>query len=357
MEYVQCIGTYRVANRTASFFPTLRNWIFKGAKIDRRRLHFFIGRTALGLSLGLSLGPGCHAQAAPEVDARPLPDLSTLMKEVEDHEKTSETLIKDYMYTESATETELDGHGNPKKTESTDAEIFYVDGIRLRRVLRRNGKELSPEDQRKEKERIDKHIAKIREERAKGSSGRPKGEYEVTFARFLELGSFSNERRVTLGGRSTIAVDYTGDPKAKTRNPLENAIHEMAGTVWVDEQDHAMVRAEGRFIHSFKIGGGLLVNVAEGTSFVADSRQINGEVWLPSSFSAQGSARAFVFFNLRGKFTGTNRNFHKFKASSTILPGVQEVDTAPDGDGKHSVPASGQDATAGSPPSAPIQQR
>jgi hypothetical protein len=272
-------------------------------------------------------------------DKRPLPDLAALMKEVEDHEKASEALIKDYMYTEAVTETELDSHGNPKKTESTESEIFYVDGIRVQRVIRKDGKELSPDDRRKESERIDKHIARIKEERAKGDAGKHKGEDEVTFARFLELGSFSNERRVMLAGRSTIAVDYIGDPKAKTRNQLEGAIHEMAGTVWVDEQDHAMARVEGRFINAFKIGGGLLVNVAKDTSFTADSRQVNGEVWLPSSFSAQGSARAFVFFNLRGKFTGSNSNYHKFKASSTLLPNVQEVETPPAGGQPSSPPA------------------
>ena len=271
-------------------------------------------------------------------DKRPLPDLAALMKEVEDHEKASEALIKDYMYTESVTETELDGHGKPKKIESTASEIFYVDGVRIRRVIRKDGKELSPDEQRKENERIDKHIAKIKEERAKGESAKPK-EDEVTFARFLELGSFSNERRVMLAGRSTIAVDYTGDPKAKTRNQLEGAIHEMAGTVWVDEQDHAMARVEGRFINSFKIGGGLLVNVAKDTSFTADSRQVNGEVWLPFSFAAQGSARAFVFFNLRGKFTGSNSNYRKFKASSKLLPNVQEVETPPEGGEPSSPPA------------------
>ena len=263
------------------------------------------------------------AGAGPE---RPLPDIATLMHEVEAHQKAAEAIIKDYTYTSSVTQVELDSHGNRKKTESEEADVFYVDGIRVERTTKKNGKELTPDEQNKEKERVDKHIAKARERRARNESG-GHDEDTVSFARFLELGTFSNELRVLLRGRSTIALDYTGDPKAKTHNPLEGAIHELAGTVWVDEQDHALSRVEGHFANNFKIGGGLLVNVAKGTSFEADSNLVNGEVWLPSRFSGHGSARMLLLFNMNGRAFGSNSNYRKFKASSTIMPGIQEVDS------------------------------
>ena len=271
---------------------------------------------------------------------RPLPDIAALMHDVEVHQKAAEAIIKDYTYTSSVTQVELDSHGNLKKSESEEADVFFVDGIRVERTTKKNGQALTLEEQKKEKERVDKHIAKARERRAKKEPGHE--EDTVSFARFLELGAFSNERRVMLRGRSTIALDYTGDPKAKTHNPLEGAIHELAGTVWVDEQDHALSRVEGHFANNFKIGGGLLVNVAKGTSFEADSNLVNGEVWLPSRFSGQGSARMLLLFNMNGRAFGSNSNYRKFKASSTILPGIQEVDseTRPGGGQRDAYPES-----------------
>ena len=106
---------------------------------------------------------------------------------------------------------------------------------------------------------------------------------------------------------------------------LKARFHEMAGTVWVDEQDKALSRMEGHFANNFKMGGGLLVNVSKGTSFEADASLVNGEVWLPSTFAGQGSARLLLFFNMKGRAFGRNSNYRKFKASSTILPGLQEV--------------------------------
>ena len=80
-------------------------------------------------------------------------------------------------------------------------------------------------------------------------------------SRILELGTFSNARRVQVAGRDAIAADYAGDPKAKTRNKAEEVIRDLVGTVWVDEKDQELVRTEGRFVRSFKIGGGLVANI------------------------------------------------------------------------------------------------
>ncbi len=257
---------------------------------------------------------------------KPLPDIATMMQAVEAHQKASEALIKNYIYTSNVTQTEVDGSGHPKKTETIEADIFSVAGVQLRRVTKKNGKPLTPEEEKKETEHIDQAIAKAKERQAKGQ---PKKRDEVSYARFLELGSFSNERRVLLHGRPTIAVDYTGDPRARTHNPLENAIHELSGTVWVDEQDMAMARVEGHFANNFKIAGGLAIDIAKGTSFWADNTKVNDEVWLPSAFAGQGSARVMVFFNMHGSAQGTNSNYRKFKSGATILPGVQEVEGPP----------------------------
>jgi len=242
------------------------------------------------------------------------------MHEVEAHQKASEALQKDYLYHSFATEQTLDGHGNVKKTETEDADIFYVAGARLRRLTKKDDKELSPDEQKKEAQRIDKEIAKAKEKQGKAVDERD----VVTVSRFLELGSFSNPRRVVLDGRDTIAVDFTGDPKAKTRTRFEGAIRDMAGTIWVDEQDRALRKLQGHFINTFKIGGGLLADVKKDSSFEAESTKVNGEVWLPSSATGQGSIRVMLLLNFNGNLKVSYSDYRKFKATATILPGVAE---------------------------------
>ena len=285
---------------------------------------------------GQSAASGNDIEASKEIMARPLPDVAELMHVVEAHQKASEATIRNYIYTSTIRGLKLDGHGDTRREMDREMEVFYIDGVRLERTTKRNGQPLSEEEQKKENERIDKAIAKARERRAKGDEEKHKD--EISFARFLELGTFSNERRVMLRGRSTIALDYAGDPKAKTRNQTEGAVREMAGTVWVDEQDAALSRVEGHFVNTFKVGGGLVAYVAKDTSFVADSARVNGEVWLPSVFTAQGSMHVLLFFSFSGRVSGTSANYRRFKTGSTIVSEAQEVED-PGADTPHATQA------------------
>jgi len=221
-----------------------------------------------------------------------------------------------------------------KKTSRREFDVFWVSGVPVRRVVSKDGRPVSADELKKENEHIDKEVAKAKERREKGdAAGKetdPRGHDEVTVSRILELGSFTNPRRVRINGRDTIAVDYAGDPKAKTRNRMEDVIRDMVGTVWVDEGDKTIARTEGRFLNAFKIGGGLLVNIQKGTSFSLEQTKVNGEVWLPARINAQGSARAMLFFSFNGDVHIVDSDYRKFKATSTILPGVGKVeDEAP----------------------------
>jgi hypothetical protein len=144
---------------------------------------------------------------------------------------------------------------------------------------------------------------------------------------------------VKINGRDTIAVDYTGDPKAKTRSRAEEVIRDLAGTLWVDEQDRALVKVEGHFLNSFKIGGGLVVNIQKGTSFGMQQRKVNDEVWLPELLEGRGAARAFLLFSFNGSIRAVESDYRKFKATSTILPGMSTVDPSAPADPSPSAPS------------------
>lgn len=256
------------------------------------------------------------------------------MRAVEANERASEALEKDYLFTSLATEQDNDGHGGIKKTETREYDVFWVGGVEVERMTKKDGKPLSDEDAKKESERVDKEVAKAKERRAKadaeGKESSPHGDDIVTVSRLLELGSFTNARRVQINGRDTIAVDFSGNPKAKTRNRFEEVIRDIAGTVWIDEQDKTLVRAQGHFLNAFKVGGGLLANIRAGTNFSGEWKKVNDEVWLPAEFHGQGEARALLLFKFDGSLQVVESNYRKFKTSSTILPGVSTVEEKPE---------------------------
>jgi hypothetical protein len=265
---------------------------------------------------------------------RPLPAIPQLMEEVLKNQRKGEAVRKDYLYHEMETSRETDGHGGVKKTETKEYDIFWVGGVPVQRLLKKDGKELSADEQKKENERIDKEVAKAKEKRAKadseGKETDPRGNEEITPSRFLELGTFTNSRRVKLNGRDTIAVDYAGDPKAKTRNRAEEVVRDLLGTVWVDEEDRMIVKLEGHFVNAFKVGGGLVVNVQKDTNFAMQMKKVNEEVWLPVEVSGHGAIRFLLVMNFRGDEQAVFSDYRKFKATSTILPGMSTVEPEPD---------------------------
>lgn len=277
--------------------------------------------------------PGIQAGAASAAASRPLPDVATLMHAVEAHQRQDEVKLKDYIYRQTETVDETDGHGGVKKREVRVYDVFWLQGVPVRKRVSKDGRPLTADELKKEDERIDKEVKTARERREKGEDkGRdtdPRGNDEVSVSRVLELGTFSNARRVQIAGRDTIAADYAGDPKAKTRNRAEEMIHDLTGTVWVDEVDKELVRTEGRFYRSFKIGGGLVASIKEGTSFGMEQRKVNEEVWLPTAIEGRGAARFLLFFNLNGSLRIEDAEFRKFKATSTLLPGVSAAEDQP----------------------------
>lgn len=261
--------------------------------------------------------PAQQAVSNPALNA-PLPDIPALMKDVEAHEKAAEELRKRYVYKSTLVQDETDDKGNVKKTERTVSEIFYQDGVQVSRIIEKNGKPLEGKD----KEKQDKEVAK-QVEKAKNRT--EKDDNQLTVSRILELGKFSNPRREIYKGRSTIVADYTGDPQAKTKTRFEEMFKRLQGTIWVDEATRSMVRGEGHFAESFKIGGGLIANVHQGLHFYFEKTLVNNEVWLPLELGGEGSVRVMLFVKMQGRARMTFYDYKKFSGAMKILPGTVEV--------------------------------
>jgi hypothetical protein len=279
--------------------------------------------STLVLCTVVTLSQAQSPSATPDTE-RPLPDIPQLMHEVEEHQRASEAIQKNYLYHEAATQRENNG-----KAETHEYDVFWLNGVQVHKLTRKNGRDLTPDEQKKESERVDKEVEKAKDRKnkaeAKGRETDSRGHEEITVSRFLLLGSFTNPRRIQFGGRDTIVVDYIGDPKAKTQNRTEDVIRNLAGTLWVDEQDRTITRLEGHFVNSYKIGAGLVMNIKKDTNFSMQQKKINGEVWLPEQIDGQGAARVMLFVSFNGSIHVTNSDYRKFKATSTILPGVATV--------------------------------
>jgi hypothetical protein len=273
----------------------------------------------------------------PPPDEKPLPPVRDLLLDVERNQHIAEAKVSEYTYRVHLEQVELDSKGRVKKTTIEDSESIPVEGVRVDRVTARNGKPLTPEEDAKETERTNKAIEKAKERRAaaaaKGQQSSPRGNEVLTASRILELGSFTNPRRALVNGRSTIVLDYAGDKSAKTHSEFEGIVRDLVGTVWIDEQDHVLVRAQGHFLNDFKIGAGLVLNIHKGLSFDAQFAKVNGEVWLPATIEGQGSARILLVDGINGRFRVVTSDYRKYAVTTdtgaATVPGSKPASTPP----------------------------
>ncbi len=281
---------------------------------------------ALLLPIGARTQAGVPAPATPAAespDSAPVPGAADLLREVERNQKRLEAQKQSYTYHVHTEQQQLDKQGNVKKTETEDAESLTIQGVRVNRIVARNGKPLTPEEQRKENERLDKDVAKAKERRGKieatGGATDEEGHAVLPLSRILELGKFSNPRREEQGGRPVIAVDYAGDPEAKTHSVFESIMRDMVGTLWIDQADRVMIAAQGHFLNDFKLGAGLMADVRKGTSFDFKATRISDGVWLPADIKGQGSIRLLLFANFTGRMHVTTSDYRRFRTSATIV--------------------------------------
>lgn len=303
-------------------------------------------------TLGSAQQPATSIAPQTSIAIQSLPPTRELLLDVERNEKAAEAARKDYTYHVHLEQQDLDSKGNVKKTIVTDAESVAIDGVRVDRVVARNGRPLTPGEASKESDRIDKEVTKDKERREKredqGEDTDSRGDVILPASRILELGNFTNPRRIDLDGRPTIVIDYAGDPNAKTRNRFESIVRDLVGTAWIDEQDRVLVRAQGHFLNDFKIGGGLVVDIKRDSSFQVRYAKINQEVWLPADVSGQGKIRFLLFAGFDGRIHLVTSDYRKFRSTTTIIPTGREI--GPDGQPVPNAPSTKPPSTSPSSP-------
>jgi hypothetical protein len=245
------------------------------------------------------------------------PDAGTLLHEVEAHQKQMDVAREDYTFRSIQTLHRIDKNGDPKGVETEEYEIFFVNRHEVRKLVKKDGKALSPAQAQKEQDRVEKEVKKYSQP---GQQDADQG--EITVSRLLEIVSFSNPRRTSLNGRENIVFDFQGDPHAKTHGRDEGALKRVSGTVWIDAQDREISRMSATLDQNYNVGMGLLASVAKGSNLVFDQALIRNEIWLPTAIQIHLNAKALLFVGVHADVDIRFDDYRKFQTDAVPQPGV-----------------------------------
>ena len=262
------------------------------------------------------------AQTASKTQDAPLPNPRELMQRALANEKklADEQERYECRVTDQAIQT--DNKGNTKKVETEVKDQFYVNGIAIERTLSKNGKDLSPDQTRKEDQRVMKETVKYSDQaNAKKESDKQNQQVEDMMTAMM----LTNGHRERINGRSILNYNVVPNPHFQTKNMNQRFAQVMQGTMSVDEESGELIDMNIKSVQDLKIAGGVLANLHKGFWIhVHDQPQPDG-VWLTDLTEGSGDARAALFFHPYFRFKETIGNCHLYTATANQSPEVRQV--------------------------------
>jgi len=255
------------------------------------------------------------------ISTKPILGAMALITKIRENQRASEALRSHYTFHDVETIEDLDPHGKVTKTETVEHEDEFIQDIEAERVVKRNGRPLNEEEQRKEDEHVKKFVERVKEQRDKHEDD----DSAVGIMHLAELATMTNPRRVQLNGRDTIVYDYSGKQKAHADGTAENVLKRISGELWVDEKDLQVVRVTAHFDENFHIGGGLLANVQKGSEFILNQTLVRNEVWLPAEAEVRLDARVLLVKGIRQHITLKYSDYRKYQTDVTFMNTVPVV--------------------------------
>jgi len=254
-----------------------------------------------------------------------LPDLKKLFEEIDANQKQIDKVKENYAGTQVEEETEFDKNGKVTKKDVSEYTFFYLNGDQITTLVKKDGKALGDEEQKKENEKTQKRIEEAqknqkkkdeKEEKAREEGKDSKDKDEPGIEMFLRVCQFVNPRRERFRGQDVLVFDFEPNPEYKTKNLPEKIVKELAGVIWVDEQAKDVVRLEGYFIDDVHIAGGLVANLQKGTGFTFEQAYINNEVWLPTYVEAHVGARVLLVKGFRVNVVTRYSDYKRFNVAT-----------------------------------------
>lgn len=255
--------------------------------------------------------------------AVPAQQIRELLQRAEENDLENDKRQRDYTYVERVERHKLASDGSVEKTETWTSEILEIYGEPVGRVTARDNKPLSPEEAKKEDDKIQKIIDKRKNEseddrRKRLEKAEKDREEDRKFV--LEIADAFSFRLVgseVIDGRDAWVFDGEPRPDYQPKRREAKMLSKFRGRVWIDKSDMQWVKLDMTAIDTLSIGL-FLARVHKGTHLIMDLTRVNDEVWLPKSVQLHFDARVALFKSYDDDVQQTYSDYKKFRTDSKM---------------------------------------
>ncbi len=230
---------------------------------------------------------------------------------------------RDYTWTGQRVERHLDDSGKVKSQKRESWETIILYGEPYRKYTERNSRPLSANELRKQQEKLDKEVAKLRDEtpgqkqRRLANEERERQKDRAFLLEIPDLYDLRIDREDEIEGRPVWVISATPKRGYKAKTSDGRNLLKIKATLWIDKAEYQWVRVEAETIGTLTWGF-FIGRVSPGAKLYFEQTRINDEVWLPKRQIVSGTAHI-----IGKKFAGdeevTWSNYRKFRVESNIV--------------------------------------
>lgn len=232
--------------------------------------------------------------------------------------------MKDYTWQASSTERHLDSHGKVESTKREKWDTLILDGQPYRRMLERDGKPLSADEQKYEQEKLDRETGKLSHEtpaekqrRLQDAEAKRKREFAF-LSEIPDLFNIRLEGQTTIEGRPVWIVSGEPRPGARPKSRDARMLMKIRGRLWIDQSSYQWVKAEAETIGTISWGV-FLARLDPGSKLLFEQTEVSPDLWLPKRLFVAGSGRIALLKRLAEDQDIQWSNYKKFSVESKIV--------------------------------------
>ena len=232
--------------------------------------------------------------------------------------------MKDYTWQAHSVEKHLDSHGKAISTKRESWETLMLDGQPWRRTLERDGKPLSPEEQRSERNKLDREIRRLsletpgEKQRRREQAERRRRRGFAFLSEIPDMFDLRFEGDSTVDGRSVWVVFGEPRPGAKARSGDAKMLLKLRGRMWIDKATYQWARVEAETTDTISWGL-FLARLNSGAKMIFEQTEVNSELWFPKRLFLTGSGRVGLLKRLAQEEEIEWSNYRKFSVDSKIV--------------------------------------
>ncbi len=232
--------------------------------------------------------------------------------------------MKDYTWQARSVERHFNSHGKVESSKRETWETLILEGQPHRRMLERDGKPLSPAEQRYEQQKLDEVARKVGSETPAEKQHRleeAEKRRQREFAFLSEIPSLYDlrlEGESTVDGRPVWVVFGAPRRGAQPKSRDAKMLLKMRGRMWIDKATYQWAKVEAETTDTISWGF-FLARLNAGAKLTFEQMEVNSEIWLPKRLFVTGSGRVALIKRLAEDEQIEWSDYRKFSVDSKVV--------------------------------------